>query len=177
MTRCQVADRLVELGDLYAESSGGGPWHWNEGRGLFLRRLATDLRRPGFALLIAQATTMTGYAYGFPVSDDGPRWPGLDRCLPAALRRIAVSGSLFAVSAIVVRPSVRAQHPGHDWNLARRLQRRLLTDHDAVLGVTLVARGDVQTLRALRSWGWRSPVPGTRATPRHAPCRVLVLDR
>ncbi|MGW1586389.1 hypothetical protein [Streptomyces sp. NPDC002386] len=177
MTRCQVADRLAGLGDLYAECAGGGPWQWNEGRCLFLRRLATDLRRPGFALLIAEAASMTGYAYGFPVRDDGPRWPGLDRCLPAALRRIAVSGSLFAVSAIVVRPSVRAQYPGRDWNLARRLQRRLLADHDAVLGVTLVARGDVQTLRALRSWGWRSPVPGTRATPRHAPCRVLVLDR
>jgi hypothetical protein len=177
LTRCQVADRLVELGDLYAESSGGGPWQWNEGRGLYLRRLATDLRRPGFALLIAEATTLTGCAYGFPVCDDGPRWRGLDRCLTPALRRLAVSGSLFAVSAIVVRPSVGAQHAGHDWNLARRLQRRLLTDHDAALGVTLVARGDVQTLRALRSWGWRSPVPGARATPRHAPCRVLVLDR
>ncbi|PKW12449.1 hypothetical protein SAMN05428944_0289 [Streptomyces sp. 1222.5] len=177
LTRCQVADRLVELGDLYADSCGGGLWQWNEGRGMFLRRLVTDLRRPGFALLIAESTTMTGYAYGFPVSDDGPRWPGLDRCLPAALRRIVVSGRLFAVSAIVVRPSVRAQHPGRDWNLARRLQRRLLTDHGAVLGVTLVAPGDVQTLRALRSWGWRSPVPGARATPRQARCRVLVLDR
>ncbi|WP_078992748.1 hypothetical protein [Streptomyces sp. MMG1121] len=177
MSRGQVADRLGELGDLYAENSGGGPWEWNEGRGLFLHRLVLDLRRPGFALLIAEAATMTGCAYGFPVCDDGPRWRGLDGNCPPALHRLAASGRLFAVPAIVVRPWVCTQYPGRDWNLARRLQRRLLTDHDAALGVTVVARGDVRTLRALRSWGWRSPTPGARATPRHAPCRVLVLDR
>ncbi len=177
LTRCQVADRLTELGDLYAESCGGGPWTWNEGRGLFLRRLTADLRRPGFALLTAEATTLTGYAYGFPLCADAPHWRCLDRCLPAALSRLAVSGSVFAVSAIVVRPPAQGRRRGRDWDPARRLQLRLLTDHDAALGVTLVARGDERTLRALRSWGWRPPLPGTRATPRHAPCRVLVLDR
>ncbi|MFF7970666.1 hypothetical protein [Streptomyces sp. NPDC007905] len=177
MTRGQVVDRLADLGDLYAENSGGGPWEWNQGRGLFLHRLAVDLRRPGFALLIAEAATMTGCAYGFPVCDEGPRWRGLDGCFSPALCRLAASGRLFAVSAIVVRPWVSTRYPRREWNLARRLQRRLLTDHDAALGVTLVARGDVQTLRALRSWGWRSPSPGTCMTARYAPCRVLVLDR
>ncbi|MEV6289437.1 hypothetical protein AB0M41_03135 [Streptomyces sp. NPDC051896] len=74
LTRGQVEDRLQELGDLYAEVSGGGPWAWNEARAAFLRYLAADARRPGFSLLIAETTVLTGCAYGFPVGGAGPWW-------------------------------------------------------------------------------------------------------
>lgn len=47
LTRGQVEDRLQELGDLYAEVSGGGPWAWNEVRAAFLRHLEVTHDAPG----------------------------------------------------------------------------------------------------------------------------------
>ncbi|MBC9730083.1 hypothetical protein [Streptomyces sp. TRM68367] len=206
LSRWQIEGRLQELGDLYAETSGGDPQAWDQDRELFLRRLAVEVQRPGFALLVAErsvlrelagagATTgardttrrgegvvLTGCAYGFPVRGHGPRWRDLDGYLPRDLLRLAASGRLFAISGLVVHSRVRTENQGRDWNLARRLQRRLLADrtaglagHPAVLGVTLVARGDTETLRTLRSWGWRTVPAGPRNTPVPAPCRALLI--
>lgn len=94
LTRGQVEDRLQELGDLYAEVSGGGPWAWNEARAAFLQYLAADARRPGFSLLIAETTVLTGCAYGFPVGGAGPWWAGFDGDVrESLLRRVAPGGS------------------------------------------------------------------------------------
>jgi len=220
LSRWQIEDRLEELGDLYAETSGGDPRAWNQDRELFLRRLAGELHRPGFALLVAERSVieepagaggptgsghtgslhtgsghtsygdtgsgdtsrLAGCAYGFPVRARGPWWRGLDGYLPQDLLRLAASGRLFAVSGLVVHSRVRNQNQGRDWNLARRLQRRLLADHaaglaghPAVLGVTLVERDDHLTLRALRAWGWRSATADTPDPPRSAPCRALII--
>lgn len=190
LTRRQVQDRLPELGELYARTSGGEPWACNGARTAFLRRLTSEVRRPGFALLIAETTApsgttvLTGCAHGFPVRGDGPWWQGLDGYLPESLLRVAGAGRLFAVSGILVGRRVRTENQGRDWNLARRLQKRLLTDHAAALGVMLVSSGDVGTLESLRSWGWRYVLADARggvdaarvaAVPSYAPCRVLVL--
>lgn len=178
LSRSQVEDRLQELGDLYADTSGGEPWARNRDRDDFLRGLAADLRRPGFALLVAETTVLTGCAYGFPVDDHGPWWRGrnLGGQLPGNLLRLAASGRLFAISRIVVQPGVRTQHQTRDWNLARRLQRRLLADHDATAGVTLVNRTDAGTLSALRAWGWRRVAADVRGVTLPAsPWQVLVL--
>lgn len=175
LSRCQIEDRLQELGDLYAATSGGGSWAWNEARAAFLRRLTADVRRPGFELLIAETTALTGYAYGFPILDHGPRWEGFDGYLPGRLLRVAASGGLFVVSGIIVPSRVRRQNAGRVWNLARRLQQRLLADHGAALGVTLVDRSDTDTVEALRSWGWRFLDGDTARTSPLGPFRVLVL--
>ncbi|MGN9755819.1 hypothetical protein [Streptomyces sp. SD31] len=184
LSRGQIEDRRKELGDLYAQTSGADPQAWNLERELFLRRLAAEVQRPGFALLVAEreGVALTGCAYGFPVSAHGPWWRGLDGYLPRDLLGLAACGRLFAVAGLLVDSRVHTQNPGRDWNLARRLQRRLLADraaglagHPAVLGVTLVDRGDTATLRALRSWGWRSVRADARDTPLTAPCRALVV--
>ncbi|WP_432032437.1 hypothetical protein [Streptomyces antibioticus] len=196
LSRWQIEDRLAELGDLYAQTAGGDSRAWNHDRELFLRRLAGEVQRPGFALLVAErsvpgtpacgeSAVLAGCAYGFPVRADGPWWRGLDGYLPRDVLGLAVSGRLFAISGLVVHSKVRTHHQGRDWNLARRLQRRLLADHTAgladgtgVLGVTLVEREDAMTLRALRSWGWRSVAPdasGAHDMLRYAPCHALVL--
>ncbi|MER5911388.1 hypothetical protein ABT124_13000 [Streptomyces sp. NPDC001982] len=175
LTRRQIEDRLQELGDLYAETSGGGPWAWNQARGAFLRRLAVDVRRPGFELLIAETTVLTGCAHGFPIRGDGPRWEGFDGYIPGSLLRLAAAERLFVVSGILVPPRVRRQYQNRAWNLARRLQRRLLADHGAAAGVTLVDRFDDRTAEALRSWGWRYVDGDTPRTPPLGPFRVLVL--
>lgn len=156
LTRRQIEDRFAELGDLYAQTSGGGPRTWNAARGAFLRRLGADVRRPGFGLLIAETTVLTGCAYGYPVPGGDPRGlRGLKPYLPGSVLPVAASGRLFLVSGIVVPARVRRQHQDRAWNLARRLQTRLLAEHDAALGITLVDRTDGATVQALRSWGWR----------------------
>ncbi|MFJ9704490.1 hypothetical protein [Streptomyces sp. NPDC101234] len=179
LTRGQVADRLQELGDLYAETSGGDAWAWNQARAAFLRRLAADARRPGFSLLIAETTVLAGYAYGFRPADAGPWWAGACGHLGGSLLRRGASGGLFVVSGIVVPPRVRREYRDQVWNLARRLQRRLLADHGAALGVTLVDARDARTVETMRSWGWRTagddtlPVMPPAVPP--GPFRVLVL--
>jgi hypothetical protein len=156
LTRGQVEDRRQELGDLYAQASGGSPWAWNQARTAFLRHLAADARRPGFSLLIAETTALTGCAYGFPAGGAGPWWAGFDGHVRGGLLRRADPGPLFVVSGIVVPPRVCREHQNRSWNLARRLQRRLLAGQRAALGVTLVDAGDDGAVQALRSWGWRS---------------------
>ncbi|MFJ3231506.1 hypothetical protein [Streptomyces sp. NPDC086787] len=166
LTRRQLDDRLEGLGNLYAEASGGGPWAWNQARAAFLRHLAADARRPGFSLLIAETTALTGCAYGFPAGGAGPWWSGLHG---------HKSGRLFVVSGIVVPPRVRREYQDRPWNLARRLQRRLLADDDAALGVTLVDSRDHRAVETLRSWGWRSAGDGILPSVPPGPFRVLVL--
>ncbi|MER5795521.1 hypothetical protein [Streptomyces sp. NPDC001980] len=179
LSRCQVADRLQELGDLYAETSGGDAWAWNQARATFLLHLTADSRRPGFSLLIAETTTLAGYAYGFPTAGAGPWWTGFGGRVGGSLLRRATSGGLFVVSGIVVPPRVRREYKDQVWNLARRLQRRLLADHGAALGVTLVDARDARTVETMRSWGWRDAgddtVPAVRLAVPPGPFRLLVL--
>ncbi|MEV0116607.1 hypothetical protein AB0H77_25725 [Streptomyces sp. NPDC050844] len=88
--------------------------------------------------------------------------------LPHGIEQLTESNRVFAITNVLVRP-----HPeGKD--LARRLQERLLADHQAALGTTLVDRADHPALTAFRSWGrqdigelWRPTGPTT--------FRVLVL--
>ncbi|BDD73258.1 hypothetical protein ACWDYK_22310 [Streptomyces anthocyanicus] len=176
LTRRQIEDRFAELGNLYAQTSGGGPRAWNVARGAFLRRLTADVRRPGFGLLIAETTVLTGCAYGYPVpGGDPPGVRGLERYLTGSVLPVAASGRLFLVSGIVVPARVRREHHDRAWNLARRLQARLLAEHDAALGVTLVDRADGATVRALRSWGWRYAEGDTLQSSVLGPYGVLVL--
>ena len=174
LSRRQIEDRFQDLGELYEATSGGSR---NGNRDTFLRRLAGEVRRPGFALLIAENTTLTACAYGFPVRAADPWWQGHDTLLPRLLHGLAVTGGLFAVSGIVVPPRVRTHYQDRDWNLARRLQRRLLADHAPALGVTLVPRTDTETLTAYRAWGWQDVVADPDGLDPRLPgsCRVLVL--
>ncbi|MCX5532319.1 hypothetical protein OG785_17295 [Streptomyces sp. NBC_00006] len=153
LARGQVADRLQELGALYAANCGAEAGQWDRRTGAFLRRLVSDIRRPGFGLLIAENSTMTAYAYGFPLHS-----------------------GLFEIREIVVPRRARVQSPHQDWNLARRLQRRLLADHGHSTGITLVARADVWTHAALRSWGWRDAPESSYGVPVWPHRTVLLLD-
>ena len=185
LSRRQIEDRFQDLGELYEATSGGsrnngngnGNGNGSANRDAFLRRLAGEVRRPGFALLIAENTTLTACAYGFPVRAADPWWQGHDTLLPRLLHGLAVTGGLFAVSGIVVPPRVRTHYQDRDWNLARRLQRRLLADHAPALGVTLVPRTDAETLTAYRAWGWQDVVADPDGLDPRLPgsCRVLVL--
>lgn len=186
LTRYQIADHMAELGELYTNTLPSRPRafdHPTQDRSAaFLRRLAGHMRRPGFELLVAEttgpsgATVITACAYGFPVGgDDSPWWQELDGYLPANLLRLAAPGGLFAIGDILVERRVRTQDQGRDWNLARRLQTRLLDDHTAALGVMLVDRGDAAALEALQSWGWSCLPTETGGMSWPGPRRLLVL--
>ncbi|MEI5097720.1 hypothetical protein RB200_02440 [Streptomyces sp. PmtG] len=151
MNRWLAEDMRQDLADLYLASCETGPEeeYRSRGREEFLTRLAGDIRRPGFAMVIAEADGLVGCAFGFPVRGDGSWWHGFGGALPRSIEQLTVSDGVFAVTNVLVHP-----HPQDDV-LARRLQERLLASHQAQLGTTLVDPADHPALNAFRSWGWR----------------------
>ncbi len=150
LSRWLVEDLREDLAGLYVESRAtppGAPYR-RPSRQNFLNRLVTEMRRPGFAMVIAETDSLRGCAFGFPVRRDGSWWLGFEGTLPRSVGQLTVSGNVFAFADILIRP-----HP-QDRELAHRVQERLLIDHQALLGATLVDRADHPTLAALRSWGW-----------------------
>ncbi|GCB42755.1 hypothetical protein SNL152K_38 [Streptomyces sp. NL15-2K] len=139
-----------DLVALYVESRAtppGDPYR-RPSRQNFLNRLTVDMRRPGFAMVIAETDSLTGCAFGFPVGGDGSWWLGFDGVLPRSVEQLTVSDHIFAFADILIRPHPQDREP------ARCLQEWLPTDHQVSLGATLVDRADRQALAALRSWGW-----------------------
>ncbi|GAA3799522.1 hypothetical protein GCM10022403_036960 [Streptomyces coacervatus] len=96
--------------------------------------------------------------------------------MPQSVEQLTVSGHVFAITEIVVHPHT------DDQDLARRLQQRLLADHHASLGATLVDQADALACDTFLTWGWqdigaiRRPSDPT-AVRRSAPVllRALVL--
>ncbi|MHA5054665.1 hypothetical protein [Streptomyces sp. SD15] len=134
----------------------------------FLNRLNADIRRPGFAMVIAETDGLVGCAFGFPVRSDGFWWLGFDGAVPRGIEQLTASSGVFAITDILVRP-----HP-QDAHVARRLQERLPADRQASLGATPVDRADHPTLTALRSGGWLD-VGEIWKPISAAPLRVLAL--
>jgi len=148
LDRWQAEMMREELADLYVESSFAAPGEGYRQREEFLTRMAADVRRPGFDMLIAQGRTLAGCVFGYPVGRDGSWWEGFVGTLPENLEQLTASGHVFAVSEIMVHPHERDRGTGH------RLQEALLADQDASLGVTMVDKADVGACDAFRSWGW-----------------------
>ncbi|MFI1399941.1 STAS domain-containing protein [Streptomyces sp. NPDC020681] len=72
LNRWQAEDLCEELADLYVESSDLRPseGYRSRSREEFLHRLSGDIRRPGFAMVIAESTALVGCAFGFRVRSD-----------------------------------------------------------------------------------------------------------
>lgn len=151
VNRWQAQAVSRKLADLYVDSRETSPREAYRPRGRrgFLNRLTAEIRRPGFAMVIAETDHLVGCAFGFPVRGDGFWWPGFDAALPRG-ERLSRSGGVFAITDILVRAHPQDQEQA----VARRLQERLLTDQRAALGATLVDRSDHPALAALHSWGW-----------------------
>lgn len=149
LNRWQAEGLREDLADLYVESTTTPPGEEFRGRQEFLRRLADGVKRPGFDMLVAEARSLTGCVFGVPVPRDGSWWQGFDGPLPQNLEQLTASGHVFAILETVVHPHQYAR------GLARRLQERLLDDHQASLGVTLPDRSDRSARAALEAWGWQ----------------------
>ncbi|HZF88236.1 hypothetical protein [Streptomyces sp.] len=178
LDRWQAETLREDLADLYVESSRAQPGAEYRGREEFLRRLTGDIRRPGFALLVAEDTAFTGCAYGSPVGREGTWWRGFEGILPQSVEQLTASGHVFSITETLVHPYTEDRG-----GVARRLQERLLADHHASLGATLVSETDAVTLDTFRSWGWqdigrvlRSPNPSSALRPVDpVPLRALIL--
>jgi len=149
LNRWQAEGLREDLADLYVESTVTRPGEEFHGRQEFLRRLADAVKLPGFDMLVAEARSLTGCVFGIPVPRDGSWWQGFDGPLPQNLEQLTASGHVFATLETVVHPHQYAR------GLARRLQERLLADHEASLGVTLVDRSEPSARAALEAWGWQ----------------------
>ncbi|GAA3083461.1 hypothetical protein GCM10020000_82020 [Streptomyces olivoverticillatus] len=101
------------------------------------------------ATVAAEAPVLVGCAFGFPVRRDGAWWQGFSGMLPQDVEQLTASGHVFAITEIVVHPHERNR------GLAGHLQERLLTNHQASLGATLVDQADRAACAAFQSWGWR----------------------
>ncbi|MEV6174640.1 hypothetical protein AB0L99_41335 [Streptomyces sp. NPDC051954] len=170
LNRWQAEHLREDLADLYVESSAAPPGEEFEGRQGFLRRLEHDVQLPGFDLLVAEARSLTGCVFGIPVPRDGSWWQGFDGPMPQNLEQLTASGHVFAILETIVHPHQQARSRG----LVRRLQERLLADHQASLGVTLVVESDRSVRAALEAWGWQEAGQVHRL-PGPTPLRLLVL--
>ncbi len=169
LNRWQAETLREDLADLYVESSTTRPGEEFHGRQEFLLRLADNVQLPGFDMLIAEAESLVGCAYGFPVARDGSWWQGFDGRLPKNIEQLTASGHVFAITEVLLHP--HGQHEG----LARRLQERLVADHQASLGATSVDRSDLRAATAWKSCGWQDIGEIHRKQPVPTVLRVLVL--
>lgn len=93
---------------------------------------------------------------------------GFEGPLPQNLEQLTASGHVFAILETLVHPHQHAH------GLARLMQERLLADHQASLGVTLVDESARGVGRTLEGWGWRE-IGRIRREPDSTAVRVLVL--
>jgi hypothetical protein len=108
-------------------------------------------------MLTVEASNPVGYASGLLIRGDGSWWPGSDGVLPPAVNRPTGADLTLTFTRILVHPLARNR------DMARRLQERLLAEHQASLGVTSVDRADQPVPAALRSWSRKDAGDVSRA--------------
>ena len=172
LDRWQAETMREELADLYVESSHAASGQGYRSRQEFLRRLAADVRRPGFAMVIAQGATLTGCVYGFPAGRDGSWWQGYTGTLPENYEQLTASGHVFAVAEMLIHPGESGQDFGH------RLQDGLLSEQDASLAATMLDQADAEACAAFLSRGWTEigEAAGIREGAQPTRLRVLVTQ-
>ncbi|MFE2886256.1 hypothetical protein [Streptomyces sp. NPDC059272] len=168
LNRWQAEGLREDLADLYVESSDAEAGEEFNDRQKFLVRLADEVKLPGFDMLVAEAAALAGCVCGFSVPRDGSWWEGFEGPLPQNLEQLTASGHVFAILETLVHPHQHAH------GLARLMQERLLADHQASLGVTLVDEAARGVGRTLEGWGWRE-IGRIRREPGSTAVRVLVL--
>ncbi|SOD85316.1 hypothetical protein [Streptomyces sp. Ag109_G2-15] len=108
LNRWQTESLKEDLADLYVESSDTAAGEGYHDRQDFLRRLTDDVRRPGFAMLVAETTTLVGCAFGSPVGRDGSWWQGFDATLPRSIEQLTASGHVFPVADHAARAAFQS---------------------------------------------------------------------
>ncbi|WP_330290175.1 GNAT family N-acetyltransferase [Streptomyces sp. NBC_00576] len=153
LSRWQADSDREELADLHvaAYEEPAGEEYRNRER--FLARLAEDVQRPGFDMVVADDQDgdddePAGVAYGYPLHRDGSWWRGFVGAVPDEVEELTASGKVFAITELMVLPEHRRR------GIAGRLQERLLSAGDAELVVVLLDSANTGARAAFRAWGW-----------------------
>ncbi|WP_317447730.1 STAS domain-containing protein [Streptomyces collinus] len=164
LTRQQAEDMSGDIADLTVEPVAWPSAHVYRERGGFLRWLAANARRPGFALVVAETTALVGCVFGFPIG------PGAlsERELQESVQRLTGRAHFLLLTQVV------APHHAQRRDIGHRLQQRLLADRHTALGVSLLLATDKDGQAAFKSWGWENYGEMIGLPGRGAP-RVLVL--
>ncbi|MEU1012874.1 STAS domain-containing protein [Streptomyces sp. NPDC005890] len=168
LTRWQTEAMAEDIADLAMTSIADIPGESFHNRGEFLHRLAVSARRPGFALLIAETTVLVGCAYGFPVGLAGSGRREFDRMLRESIQRLTACAGFVVLTQVVAHPHAQNR------DIAHRLQRRLLTDRHAALGVVLLHPADQAGQAAFESWGWQNMGEIVGLPGPVAPCALIL---
>ncbi|MFE1443071.1 STAS domain-containing protein [Streptomyces sp. NPDC058739] len=166
LTRRQAEGIREDIADLVAAPTAGSSEQAHQERSDFLGQLAVSARRPGFALLVAETTVLVGCAFGFPVGPLGRSERGLQESI----------GRLTGGARFLLLTQVVECHHAQNRDIGRRLQRGLLADRHAALGVALLRPSDRAGQAVYESWGWRNLGEMVGLPGRGAPC-VLTLTR
>ncbi|MGP3979487.1 GNAT family N-acetyltransferase [Streptomyces sp. KR80] len=148
MTRWQAEQQREAIADMYVETHRRAQGEEFHDRRQFLRRLAEDVQRPGFDMVIANAAGPVGCGYGFRLDREGGWWRDFLGPVPWDVEELTASGQVFTLAELMVLPSYRRRH------LATRLVDQLLAPLDAELVTARVEPTNVPARSALRAWGW-----------------------
>jgi ribosomal protein S18 acetylase RimI-like enzyme len=113
--------------------------------------LAEQLTRPGFALVLATVDEQpAGFAYGYTMTRDLPRWERIVEPFAGAMPSGALTaGRIFTLMEFAVLRQWRWQ------GIGRALHDRLLAERDEPLAL-LTVRIDADVAQAAyKAWGWR----------------------
>ncbi|WP_051839042.1 GNAT family N-acetyltransferase [Streptomyces sp. NRRL F-5126] len=149
LSRWQAEQQQEELADEFIETYRRAHGAEYDDRQAFLKAFNRAFTRDGFDMVVAGAAGRTaGHAYGYLIDRSGGWWRGLGSDEPWDVEELTVSGQVFALAELTVRPPFRRT------GVAGRLLDALLTRTDAALAVTRVDPANAGALAALRSWGW-----------------------
>ncbi|MGY1495919.1 GNAT family N-acetyltransferase [Streptomyces sp. QTS52] len=153
LSRWQAEGDREELADLYVAAYEEAPGEEFRNRERFLARLAEDVQRPGFDMVVADDgdgddDEPAGVAYGYPLHRDGSWWRGFVGVVPDEVEELTASGKVFVVADLMVLSKHRRR------GIGGHLQDRLLSAGDVKLVVVLLDPANTGAQAAFRAWGW-----------------------
>lgn len=163
LTRWQADQQREAIADLNLAAYRSPAGRESQDRRNFVTRFATEMQHPGFDMLVAGETFLTGGIYGYPPPRDGGWWQDFRAAAPADIEELVAPGRAFVIAELMVLPSRRRQ------GIATRLQERLLARVSTQLLVTLIEPGNLAATAAYESWGWTraGQVAGVGGLPPH----------
>jgi ribosomal protein S18 acetylase RimI-like enzyme len=118
----------------------------------WLNDLAEQLTRPGFMLVLATVDGQpAGFAYGYTMTPDLPRWQRIVKPFAGAMPQEALrTGRVFTLMEFAVLREWRRL------GIGRALHDRLLAERDEPLALLTVRADAAPAYAAYRAWGWRT---------------------
>jgi GNAT superfamily N-acetyltransferase len=149
LSRWQAEQQQEALADEFVETFRRAHGDDFADRQAFLKAFNRAFSRAGFDMVVASSVGKTvGHAYGYHIDRAGEWWRGLSGDAPWDIEELTVSGQVFALAELTVRPPFRRT------GVAGRLLEQLLARTDAALVVTRVDPANTGAVAALRGWGW-----------------------